>query len=256
MLRAKACLLIFLNVALAHITLSAMEFQPGDRFEYQIKWSFLKVGNAELSFDLAPLTPEGHEYLHVAFTAQTSGFADKIFKVRDRIETWIDPLTGRPILYRKKQREGKTKRDIELHFDWDKMQARYFKNGEERTPVSLIEESYDPLSLLIAICNHEFTRDVPKLIATTDGKELVQIEVNRKKDRKLKTKSGRFEAQTLDVATKELQGVFEKSPDARIEIWLQRESPRMPLRLESEVIVGSFFGELTEMHLAPRPVQN
>jgi hypothetical protein len=38
--------------------------------------------------------------------------------------------------------------------------------------------------------------------------------------------------------------VFEKSKDAEIELWVSADKRRVPLRIKSKVIVGSFVGEL------------
>ena len=89
-----------------------LPFQPGDRFAYSLHWSLIKVGEAVLEFDQAPLEPGGEDYLYVLLTVETSGIADKLFKVRDKIESWVDMDTGRPVFYKKKQREGKTKETL------------------------------------------------------------------------------------------------------------------------------------------------
>jgi len=250
-----ACYLVMALTPLAQAS-AKLPFEPGDRLEYSLHWSFIKVGKAVLEFEKAQLEPAGDDLLHAIFTVETSGVADKLFKVRDRIESWVDTETGRPILYKKKQREGKTKRDIELHFDWDQQLVRYIRDGVERDPVSITEATYDPLSLILAIANTRFIEGTTTVFDTCDGKKLVYIEIVREKDRKLKTRAGRFEAQHLNVATRELEGAFEKSPDASIEIWLSRETPAIPLKMKSEVIVGSFYGELIKANYAGTQIGN
>ncbi|MEO0509439.1 MAG: DUF3108 domain-containing protein [Verrucomicrobiota bacterium] len=223
-----------------------LPFSPGDRFGYDLHWSFIKVGNATLQFERSSIEPENKEYLHTILTVRTSGLADKIFKVRDKVESWVDLETGRPILYKKKQREGKTKRDEELHFNWVNMSATYYRNGKLRETIEISEDTYDPLSLILAIAETNFSNEDMRSFATTDGDDVVQIEVRHKKDRKIKTRTGHFQTHELDVATKELNGVFDKSPDASIVLWLSKEKPAIPVKMKSEVVVGSFHGELTE----------
>lgn len=41
-------------------------------------------------------------------------------------------------------------------------------------------------------------------------------------------------------------GVFEKSPGARIRIWVTADHRHLPLMIKSKVIVGSFRAELVE----------
>jgi len=42
-----------------------------------------------------------------------------------------------------------------------------------------------------------------------------------------------------------LTGVFQKSPKARILVWLTDDKRRLPVRLKSEVIVGAFTAQVT-----------
>ena len=221
-------------------------FKPGDRFVYDLHWSFIKVGKAELEFDHAALEPGGPELLHAVFTVRTAGIADKLFKVRDRIESWMDPDSGRPQRYVKIQREGKTKRDVLVEFDWEAMTATYSDRGVAREPVTITEDTFDPLSLITALARHSFAEIAQLSQATTDGKKLVYIEATLKERERLNLRSGKYDAYQIDVATNELKGVFEKSPDASIEVWFSDDQPAIPLKMRSEVAVGSFHGELRE----------
>ncbi len=228
------------------IASSTSGFQQGDSFTYDLYWSFIRVGRAELSFDYDTLAPGEPELLHAVFTVRTRGVADKLFKVRDRIESWMDPDTGRPLLYKKKQREGSTNRDVAISFDWDTMTATETRNDKVYAPIAITEDTFDPLSLINEITQVAFVESETRSQAATDGKKLVYIDATHKGDGRLKIKAGKFEAQQIEVATNELQGVFEKSPDASIDLWLSQDSPAIPLKLKSEVSVGSFYGELRE----------
>ncbi|MGJ8640604.1 MAG: DUF3108 domain-containing protein [Opitutaceae bacterium] len=220
------------------------QFQPGDRFVYDLYWSSIKVGVAELSFTLSTEANPPAGKLLATFTVNTSGIADKLFKVRDKIESWIDPVTGQPVFYKKKQREGKTKRDVEVDFDWQNMKATCTKNDRVYEPIELVADTFDPLSLLTRITQNDYSENKQTKQATTDGKKLIYIQTSLKDTKKLKVKAGKFEAHRVEVATKELEGVFEKSDDASIEIWLSQDTPAIPLKMKSKVAVGSFYGEL------------
>lgn len=202
------------------------------------------MGEAELIFDHAHLQDAATEYLRVTLRVETSGIADKLFKVRDHLESYLDPETGLPVFYKKKQREGKTSRDIEIRFDHATLTAEYTKNGKTYDPIRINEQTYDPLSLITALALNNFQKVPTFEQATTDGKDLIFIKTWLQQTDTVKTKAGKFSALKLKVATNELEGVFEKSPDAAIEIWLSQDMPAIPLKMRSEVSVGSFYGEL------------
>jgi len=248
--------LAILSLSLVCLTqgLAADGFGAGDSFHYDLHWSMIKVGKAELSFAEEPLEPGGPELLHAVFTVRTHGLADKLFKVRDRIESWIDPETGRPVFYKKKQHEGSTKRNIEIRFDWDALTATYVNDGDVHEPIEITEDTFDPLSLIVFLAQQDFTDKTALSQAVTDGKKLVYIDADVQGRESIKTKAGKFETRLLDVATKELRGVFEKSPDASIEVWLSTDQPAIPLKMKSEVAVGSFHGQLRKASYQGRDV--
>jgi len=51
----------------------------------------------------------------------------------------------------------------------------------------------------------------------------------------------------LEPNLKDIGGVFEKSKDAKISIWVTADHRRIPVMIKSKVIVGSFVGELTDI---------
>jgi hypothetical protein len=223
------------------------QFQAGDVFVYDLYWSFLKVGEARLAFSTATIVGSELEALKADFTVRTWGLADTLFKVRDHIQSWIDPSNGRSIHYKKKQHEGRTRRDIEVDFDWTQHTATYRDHGHARDAISIHPDTMDPLALITALARHSFADSPQFSQATTDGKKLVVIDAwLQQQHASLKTKAGRLDAYSVEVSTKTLRGVFEKSPDARIEIWFSHDQPAIPLKLKSKVSVGSFHGELRE----------
>ena len=55
---------------------------------------------------------------------------------------------------------------------------------------------------------------------------------------------------------KHIGGVFRKSGDAKIELWLSTDHRRLPLKIRSKVIVGRFEGELVSIESKSTPVGN
>jgi len=97
-------------------------------------------------------TINGVKAYHFVLTAKSNSFVDLFYKVRDRIDAYTDIEMNHTILYKKKQREGKTQKDVGV--------------------------------------------------------------------------------------------VFEKSKNAKIQVWVTADKRRMPVKIKSKVVVGSFVGEL------------
>ena len=56
--------------------------------------------------------------------------------------------------------------------------------------------------------------------------------------------AGEFDTFLIVPDLQHIGGVFKKSKNATIEIWISADSRRLPVKLKSEVVVGSFTGEL------------
>ena len=226
----------------------AVYFQAGDYFTYDLYWSLIKVGEAKLQFRNVSWKNQD-DILKVDLTVRTWGIADTVFKVRDHVESWIDTACNRSVYYKKKQREGKTKRDVEVNFDLEKNTCRYLEKDISQKAIPITSKTLDPLALITALSRHEFANNAAFSQFVTDGKKLVQIDAWLKDQKLLYLKSGTYDAHCVEVSTKELRGVFEKNPHSSIEIWFSKHTPSIPLRIESQVKVGSFYGEMRECQI-------
>lgn len=224
-----------------------LPFSVGERLEYRLKWSIFSVGKAHTEV-LAYKEREGMMAWHFAFEAKTNGFADRIFKVRTRIDSWVAADLQRSLHYVERKREGKTRRDIVVHFDYDAGTATYSNFGKAREPLELGEDPIlDPLGAVYHLRARfaEETSDTATIrLAVTDGKKRVPLQLRPAGQDRVRASGQRWEALRFEPETGELGGVFEKSEDANLWIWVAREPHAYPLLIESEVIVGSFWARL------------
>ena len=177
-------------------------------------------------------------------TARTNSFVDNFYKVRDRIDAYADMGMNRSLFYKKKQREGRSKKDIEVTFDWSKMQAQYSNFGKKRTPISIKPGTFDPLSAFYFTRLFDWENEKEIRRPVTDGKKNIIGKARLIKRETIQTPSGSFDAYLYEPDIEYIGGVFEKSPDAKIRLWVTADERRIPVRLESKVIVGSFVAEL------------
>lgn len=225
---------------------SALEpnFRPGEALRYDLRWSVFHVGYARLQVhDLEPF--EGENAWHFSFHVRTNDFADNFFKVRTRIDTWVSEDLSRTLFYKERKREGDTKRDIEIRFDWAKRKAVYSNFGEAREPIDLPPPPVlDPVGAVYRF------RSIPPApgedirFHVTDGKKVVGLSLVVDEEEDLKTEAGYFPAYKIAPATGELGGVFEKSEDSRVFLWFSSVRRIYPVQVQGEVVVGSFWAEL------------
>lgn len=199
----------------------------------------------EAVLEVNPVTTfNGLPAYHFSVNAKSNAVVDVFYKVRDQIDAFADLGMTRSLHYRQKQREGSTRRNITVYFDWEKNQARHVNYGEKRPPVPIPPGTFDPLSVFYFA---RLKKMAPGQVIerwVTDGKRCVigKGKVVRRDAIQLGERS--IPTLLFEPECKEVRGVFEQSPDARIEVWLTDDPHRIPVRIKSKVIVGSFVGEL------------
>ncbi|MFZ0484922.1 MAG: DUF3108 domain-containing protein, partial [Desulfobacterales bacterium] len=76
------------------------------------------------------------------------------------------------------------------------------------------------------------------------GKKCVIGKLSVIKRETLKLKSGTYDTYLIEPELKHIGGVFEKSKNAKIQMWVTADKRRIPVKIKSKVVVGSFVGEL------------
>lgn len=219
-------------------------FEVGEKLTYSLGWQFIVAGHATLEV-LPDEEIDGRVARSFQMTARTRKVVDHLFKVRDTLSSLAEYDVGRSLGYAKIQREGSTKRDVTVDFDWDNLTAHYFEvlSGDSRT-TPILENTLDPLSAFYFIRNQQF--DVGSVITgpMTDGKrcKIAKIEVMERKT--IKVNGKKYDAFKLVPDIQDVGGVFEKSKNAKMEIWCTADHRHIPVLMKSKVAVGSFKAEL------------
>jgi hypothetical protein len=223
-----------------------LAFKPGEKLIFELRWSFVPAGTAVL--EVLPMESfDGEEAWHFTLTASTNSFVDKFYKVRDRIDAYADKGMTRSLHYQKKQREGRSKKDIVVDFDWMKNEVRYTNFGQSRAPVPLQPGTFDPYSVFYYSRTFDWSKNTSLERPVTDGKKLILGKAILKEKTKITVPLGEFETYLFEPAIESIGGVFEKKKGAKIMVWVTADHRKIPVRLQSEVAVGSFIAELVAM---------
>ena len=222
--------------------MNSLPFSPGEKLTFQVRWSFIPAGETVLQ--VLPIeTIGGVSALHFVMTARTYPLIDLFYKVRDRIDSYTDTQMTHTLLYTKQNR-GKTTRDVVVTFNWKKQEAQYSNNGERAAPISLVPGSFDPLSIFYAFRLHHLTENLVIQAPVADGKKCVMGRAMVIKRETITVVSGTYDTFLLEPDLKHIGGVFQKSPHAKLKIWVTADSKRIPVKIKSKVVVGSFVAEL------------
>jgi len=222
-----------------------LPFRPGEKLTFRLKWSFIPAGEVVLA--VLPIEIiDGQPSYHFAMTARTNSFVDAFYKVRDRIDAYTDIGMTHTVLYRKKQHEGSTRRDVVVSFDWEKNEALYTTATDEREPIAIQPGSFDPLSVFYYVRLSGMKENGTIERPVTDGKKCVIGTARIVRRETLKLPSGTYDTYLLEPDLRHVGGVFRKSKNAKIELWVTADHRKLPVKIKSKVAVGSFIGELTK----------
>ncbi|MBN2161740.1 MAG: DUF3108 domain-containing protein [Pontiellaceae bacterium] len=218
--------------------------RPGEKLRYSLGWQFVVAGHA-ITEVLPDTIVDGRTVRNFRMTAKTTKAIDLVYKVRDTLTSSAEYDVHRSLGYKKRQREGDTQRDETVDFDWQKNEAYYHEaisDKKQTTPV--LENTLDPLSAFYFVRNQKF--EVGSVIKgpLTDGKRCKIAEIRVVRREKIKVNGKRYDTYKLIPDIKDVGGVFKKSDDAKIEIWVTADYTHTPVLMKSKVAVGSFRAEL------------
>ncbi len=231
-------------------------FFPGERLKFKLKWGFIPAGEAVL--EVMPVeTINGVKAYHFVMKARTNSFIDKIYKYRSRIDAYADLEMTHSLMYLKKTEEGKSTKEVQVQFDWEKNEAHYrrIKIKPGRTPkiskrdqrTALLPGSFDPLTVFYYTRQAKLGNNSLLEYPVTDGRRCVVARADIVKKVKIKVNGTNYDTFLVQPDLKHLEGVFKKSKNSKIHIWVTADGRRVPVKIKSKVFVGSFTGELVSI---------
>lgn len=234
-----------------HVSLAETEnvplFQKNSHFDYDIYWSFLKIGSAQLSFHDIEIPKSTDKKYEVRFSVKSNELVSAIYPVESHIVSSLiisnDQI--KPSIYTKNSNEGGKQSDSIVRFNYQLNQITEEKDETLLQPIEITKDLQDPLSLIVAICQNDFQIDPIFQQDVSDGGQIISIRSSYLQSETIKTQLGEFRTEVIDIDPQGLRGVFKKSPDANVVLYLSEHSPAIPLKLKSKVRVGSFYAILS-----------
>lgn len=232
-----------LGYELVNLLPESIPFGEGENLVFTIRYGLINAGEATLEIpNMAVLG--GVECYHIVSMARTNKAFDRIFKVRDKHESFMDSELLISRRFVKHLREGKFKKDMTIDFDQENHVAVY-KNKQ----VPIVPNTQDFLTALyyirtlaarpgqaVAMANH------------TDGKNY-PIYVKFISRERISVPAGDFDCIIVEPVM-ETSSIFENK--GKLTIWLTDDNVKMPVMLRSQVIVGAFEAVLKEYTLSDR----
>ncbi|MEW6369275.1 MAG: DUF3108 domain-containing protein [Acidobacteriota bacterium] len=238
---------------------NTLDVYSPEKLRYEMTWWVFGAGEITLSLNVA-VGPADSRAFQMTYLVKSSGLAGRFFKVDDRIDSYVDPLTRCSVAVEKRLREGKTVQDSRVEFDYGAGKALITNfaagtAGSGRVPVDRSERPIgdcvqDILSALYAIRSHDpLPAGSSFKVWTFDRGDLYEMAVSVLKRETVTIGLGRFSAFVVEPQPR-FGGSFGKS--GKLRIWIEDGPARLPLIIKTDLAVGSLKAELREMTRAPR----
>ncbi len=214
-------------------------FGVGERLGFSVNYGFINAGDAVMSIPGYD-TVEGRRCYRVEFTVNSLQSFAWIYKVEDHYLTFIDVDAIAPLKFEQHIREGTYRRDFVAEFD----QARHLAKTSEGV-YKIPEYVHDIMSAFYYVRTIDFSGYVPgetvslyNFYKDTSYALLVRF-LGRQE---LEVEAGTFKTIVVEPLVRE-GGLFKS--EGRIVIWLSDDDRKIPVRVNTKVVVGSIDVELT-----------
>ncbi len=241
-----------ITLALLFLLSSLNSFTDGEKLVFNIKYGFITAGQATLEIEKDSFRGNVDIY-RITSTARTTRFFDRIFRVRDEIESIVDKDSFYSHRFTKRLQEGRY-RQYRIHFYYPEqgftLYNRYdFDKGrfnEERMEIP--GETQDILSAFYWARTQDLKPDSSIFVhVTADGRNY-EAEVKVTGPETVNTIWGEMECLVLHPIL-EGEAIFRQT--AEIYIWVTNDEHRIPVKLQSKIVFGSFYAELIEAFNVP-----
>jgi Protein of unknown function (DUF3108) len=221
-------------------------FDGGERAVYHASWLGVPVASA--SIDMRPVTLDGKKFYEATVKAETWRGLDMIFKMRDTIQSTFDAETLHPRRFSFIQRENKKANDTTAEIDpvthkWtvQRKEGKKRKDFDFESPYTL-----DTVSAVYLARSLDFKVGDSFRIEVFGGKSryLVTIDVVGKERVTVKRKE--YEAFKIIPKVADLSKTGYAKRVRQATAWITTDDKRLPIKMSSQVFVGSVNIELAE----------
>ncbi|HMI05930.1 MAG TPA: DUF3108 domain-containing protein [Flavobacterium sp.] len=240
--------ILFVLTLLSAGLVSAQAVKPGEKFVYAASYNMsgLATALAQVKMETETVKTSKNTLLHLSCEATTYSKWDSFFKIRDSYESYVNPATFKPSLYKRDILEGKyTKKEKYIFRNDGTIVSTASKNkaAETKKTFSVGSSTNDVVTILYKLRNVDFSKFKPGQIQSFnvvfDEKEMTVAAKYMGKETVKAGNLGAKECYKISIAakTKVLKGT-----DKNI-VWLTADTKKVPALIKFSIPVGT--GQLT-----------
>lgn len=225
---------------------SPLPFVPGETLRYEVSWGSIPVARVHLA--VMPLTDlDGEPAFHFVLRAQTYPIVDLLYPVSGRMDAYTNRSVTRTLRLEKDMREGRSRKTYRVDFDWNAAVARYKKEGRKRRELRLPEGTLDLVSILYHARSLPLEPGMAISRPLNSGRRQLLARAKVMRRETVAVAGRQWPAFLIKPDVRKAGGVFKKSKNAELYLWISTDQHKIPLKMISRVRVGYFSVELAEV---------
>lgn len=189
--------------------------------------------------------------MHAIAKAQTTGLANRLFRILNIYESFMNPVTGLPNKAIRNVSEGRYRFYDEVRYDRERNVIISQRNGEKAVPVGIEDMVSGFYNLRRTLAGRKLELNEIIEFTTYFSDEIYPLKFRFKGTEVIRTRMGRFRTLVFAPVT-EVGRLFKTDED--ILIWVTDDSNFLPLRMKVNMLVGTLKCELIEYYGLKTPL--
>jgi len=211
-------------------------FPVGEEIDYYIQWGIFKVGEATSKAEW--LNVDGRRMLSLSMEAESNGIVEKLYPVKEFMQTILDPVTFLPVSFEKDSHEGRHHHHEITTFDHAAGKGHWKSLlSDKKKDFDIEPDTRDLMGLMYWIRKNPIRVGETREYQVMTDEKMYDLEIKAgKKDRVALKKYGKVKCIKMEPKGK-FNGMFVRK--GRMWLWLSNDERYVICRVVASVPVAS-----------------
>lgn len=215
---------------------AACQFKIGERFEYSVNLNFIRAGKSFIELRDITTVREDTVY-HIVSKTRTTGFLDRLFKIREHMESWADCEGLFTRKFFKDVDEVNYEKTFMADFFYEDSVA-VLKKGKE---VEIASPVMDWLSMIYYLRGQDLYIGQEIEMTFFDNNKFKDYSAFVTGMEEVEVDAGKFMCWVVEPSEKAREDMKHKN---KLVLYLSVEPPKIPVKITSDAKFGTMILEL------------
>jgi hypothetical protein len=226
----------------------AAPYPVNEKLTYAVSWMGIRCGLMEIVSFTEPVAEGGATY-RIVVLMRTTRFFDGIYRVRSRLDSYFDPALMSSVRYEERSLEKKKRKEDVWVVDIEDRVVVRTKNGEVSEIPIEVDRAFDPLAFIFRLRTIDPDVGGERVLGLMTSRGAIETVVRTEEQKKVRTKMGKCDAVAMIPEPRD-EMMFSKS--GSMVVWIDREKPHRPCRIEFDLSFGTLVASLKSAAKAGR----